>query len=54
MAPRSFTAAVLVTPLGALSVVICAILSHFFLKVCLFDLARKSPLLIVETPRRKP
>jgi uncharacterized membrane protein len=32
MAPRSFTAAVLVTPLGALSVVICAILSHFILE----------------------
>lgn len=29
----SFTAAVLVTPLGALSVVVCAIASHFILKV---------------------
>jgi uncharacterized membrane protein len=28
----AFTEAILVTPMGALSVVICAILSHFFLK----------------------
>jgi hypothetical protein len=41
MAPRSFTAAVLVTPLGALSVVICAILSHIFLKV--FPLNLRAP-----------
>jgi uncharacterized membrane protein len=28
----AFTEAILVTPMGALSVVVCAILSHFFLK----------------------
>jgi hypothetical protein len=28
----AFTEAILVTPMGALSVVVCAIMSHFFLK----------------------
>ena len=32
MVYSAFTEAILVTPLGALSVVICAVLSHFFLK----------------------
>lgn len=40
----AFTEAILVTPMGALSVVICAILSHFFLKESLtFFVSSHSP-----------
>ena len=38
----AFTEAILVTPMGALSVVICAILSHFFLKESLTFFVRPS------------
>jgi len=39
----AFTEAILVTPMGALSVVICAILSHFFLKESLTFFVSPSP-----------
>ena len=48
----AFTEAILVTPMGALSVVIAAILSHFFLNESLTFFV--SHLYIIQTTSRHP